>query len=78
MFYEAQIIKFQSSRRERADQIRILLQLGANSVTDTFKIYSCTRGSVIRDAGQSESPFSWDRSETADSCWSARRPGKVT
>ena len=32
---------------EQTDQIHILLQLGANSITDTFKIYGYTRGRVV-------------------------------
>ena len=47
LFYEAQIIKFQSLRRARTALIRILLQFGANSITDTFKIYDFTRGRVV-------------------------------
>jgi hypothetical protein len=47
VFCETQIIKFQFLRLGRTDQIDILLQLATNSITDTLKIYGCTRGRVV-------------------------------
>jgi hypothetical protein len=35
-------------RHKRTDQIRIFLNLAANSITDAFKIYDCTRGRVVK------------------------------
>jgi hypothetical protein len=40
-------MKFWFLRLERTDRIDILLRLAANSITDTFKIYGCTRGRVV-------------------------------